>query len=281
VNELILPALWLGLAATLMASVALWTTAFADARPGGAGTQPGRSGWAALSAAARLGAAALLLFAVVLRWRATDQPPWTNMWEFTVAFAASIAVFSLGFGARLRGVPMVGSLVHGVIALLLLAALLLFPPRIDPLVPALRSKGILGLHVGFMVAAYGALALSFCAGILRLVQGDARRFAVLPAAVHLDGVAHASVVLGFPLLTVGVLLGAYWANDAWGRYWAWDPKETSSLITWLIYGAYLHVRGIGGWSGRRAALLLVAGYLAVLFTYFGVNFWISGLHSYA
>jgi ABC-type transport system involved in cytochrome c biogenesis permease subunit len=83
------------------------------------------------------------------------------------------------------------------------------------------------------------------------------------------------------LLTAGVLLGAYWANDAWGRYWAWDPKETSSLVTWLIYGAYLHVSGLRGWTGRRAGVLLAGGYLAVLFTYFGVNFWIGGLHSYA
>ncbi len=89
------------------------------------------------------------------------------------------------------------------------------------------------------------------------------------------------MLVGFPLLTLGIALGAYWANSAWGRYWGWDPKETSALLTWFVYAGYLHARGLRGWEGKRAAYLLVVGFGAVLFTYFAVNFLISGLHSYA
>src|SRR3990172_39223 len=103
----------------------------------------------------------------------------------------------------------------------------------------------------------------------------------LPDAATLDEIAYWSVLVGFPLLTLGIALGAYWANSAWGRYWGWDPKETSALLTWFVYAGYLHARGLRGWEGKRAAWLLVAGFLAVLFTYFAVNFLISGLHSYS
>ncbi|HZP57392.1 MAG TPA: cytochrome c biogenesis protein CcsA, partial [Dehalococcoidia bacterium] len=87
--------------------------------------------------------------------------------------------------------------------------------------------------------------------------------------------------VGFPMLALGIALGAWWANSAWGRYWGWDPKETSALVTWLIYAGYLHARGLRGWKGKRAAGILVVGYVGVLFTYFAVNLWVSGLHSYA
>jgi cytochrome c-type biogenesis protein CcsB len=132
-----------------------------------------------------------------------------------------------------------------------------------------------------MVVSYGVLTVSFGAAVLRLAQGEGTRFARLPSAHVFDNAAHASVVVGFPLLTLGVALGAYWANSAWGRYWGWDPKETASLVTWLIYGAYLHMFNQRSWRGGRGAIILLVGYAAILFTYFGVNLWISGLHSYA
>ena len=99
--------------------------------------------------------------------------------------------------------------------------------------------------------------------------------------VRLEEIAHKSVLIGFPMLALGVALGAWWANDAWGRYWGWDPKETSALVTWLIYAGYLHARGLRGWRGKRSMWLLVIAYGAVLFTYFAVNLWVSGLHSYS
>lgn len=92
---------------------------------------------------------------------------------------------------------------------------------------------------------------------------------------------HGSITFGFPFLTMGILSGAVWANEAWGNYWSWDPKETWSLITWLIYAIYLHIRYKGGWQGTQMSWLSVIGFLSVLFTYFGVNYLLSGLHSYA
>ena len=103
----------------------------------------------------------------------------------------------------------------------------------------------------------------------------------LMAQEVLEEVGYRAVIVGFPLLALGIALGAYWANSAWGRYWGWDAKETSSLVTWLVYAGYLHMRGLRRWQGMRSAVLLVVGFLAVLFTYFGVNLWVSGLHSYS
>jgi cytochrome c-type biogenesis protein CcsB len=102
----------------------------------------------------------------------------------------------------------------------------------------------------------------------------------LPKPLVLDEIGYRAVVVGFPFLTLTVILGAVWAETAWGSYWSWDPKETASLVTWLIYGAYLHARVMRGWRGNRAAWLLVVGFLATLLTYFG-NLIFSGLHSYS
>jgi cytochrome c-type biogenesis protein CcsB len=194
-------------------------------------------------------------------------------------------------------------------------ALLYFPSEVKPLVPALQANRILGLHVTMMVMSYSALSISFGAAVLYLIQWtpakdraapaetapearvDAaggeqpatatatrrvlRRFASLPDTETLGEIAYWSVLVGFPLLTLGIALGAYWANSAWGRYWGWDPKETSALLTWFVYAGYLHARGLRGWEGKRAAWLLVGAFGAVMFTYFAVNFVFSGLHSYA
>ena len=102
----------------------------------------------------------------------------------------------------------------------------------------------------------------------------------LPPLPLLDSLIYRTTVLGFFLLTVGIATGAVWAETAWGRYWSWDPKETWSLITWFIYAALLHARHLKGWHGRRIAWLAVLGFMAVLFTYFGVSFLLTGLHSY-
>ena len=103
----------------------------------------------------------------------------------------------------------------------------------------------------------------------------------MPSKEVLDTINYKSVTLGFVLLTGGIITGAIWANFAWGTYWSWDPKETWSLITWLVYAIYLHARLMRGWQGRKIAWISIVGFLAVLFTYWGVNFLLSGLHSYA
>ena len=103
----------------------------------------------------------------------------------------------------------------------------------------------------------------------------------MPSQEVLDTINYKSITLGFVLLTCGIISGAIWANFAWGTYWSWDPKETWSLITWLIYAIYLHARLMRGWYGKKIAWISIIGFLAVLFTYWGVNFLLSGLHSYA
>src|SRR5512135_1405312 len=113
--------------------------------------------------------------------------------------------------------------------------------------------------------------MSWRAALLYLVQPDEGRRG-LPRPELLDEISYRAVVVGFPFLTLTIVLGAVWADIAWGSYWSWDPKETASLVTWLIFGAYLHARVIRGWEGRRAAGLLIVGFLAILFTFLGSLF---------
>ena len=227
-------------------------------------------------------ALAFLTLSIVSRAIAVGRPPVGNLWEYTVALSWGIVLFTAIFEASFRERLIPAVMLPGAVAMMAVA-LLFFPSEIKPLVPALQSNRILGLHVTTMMLAYSALSVSFGASILYLVQADVsgRRHSRLPDAESLGEVAYWSVLVGFPLLTLGIALGAYWANNAWGRYWGWDPKETSALLTWFVYAGYLHARGLRGWEGKRAAYLLLAGYTAVLFTYFAVNFLISGLHSYA
>ncbi len=112
------------------------------------------------------------------------------------------------------------------------------------------------------------------------VQAHDKVAALFPSLKVLDDVSYKTIMVGFPLLTIGIVTGAAWANYAWGTYWSWDPKETWSLITWFIYAAFLHARFTAGWKGKKTAVLSVVGFAAVIFTYIGVNFLLSGLHSY-
>jgi cytochrome c-type biogenesis protein CcsB len=165
-----------------------------------------------------------------------------------------------------------------IIALLLLifARVQYTPP--DNLVPALQQSALLSAHVASAVVAYGTLTIGFIAAVLYLVQNKYRS-SWLPDLEVLDNITYKSVIIGFPFLTLLIVLGALWADIAWGSYWSWDPKETASLVTWLIYAAYMHTRLIKGWKGVRASILLIAGFLAIAFTFFG-NYIFSGLHSY-
>jgi cytochrome c-type biogenesis protein CcsB len=227
-------------------------------------------------------ALALLTLSIAFRAIAVERPPLGNLWEYTVALGWGMLLFTALFEAAFRERAIAAVMLPCAVAMMAVA-LLFFPSDVRPLVPALQSNRILGLHVTTVMLAYSALSISFGASLLYLLQADGsgRRLARLPDADTLSEVAYWSVLVGFPLLTLGIALGAYWANTAWGRYWGWDPKETAALLTWLVYAGYLHARGLRGWEGKRAAYLLLGGYAAVLFTYFAVNFLISGLHSYA
>jgi cytochrome c-type biogenesis protein CcsB len=150
--------------------------------------------------------------------------------------------------------------------------------------PALQSNW-LAFHVITCFFGYAAFAVSFGISLLFLIQHRWEMISAgigwLPNTKKLDEINYRAIVLGFPMLTVGIITGAAWANYAWGNYWSWDPKETWSLITWLIYAAFLHARITRDWRGRRMAILSLIGFMAVLFTYFGVSYILSGLHSYA
>jgi cytochrome c-type biogenesis protein CcsB len=237
--------------------------------------------------------------AVAARWAAVEHAPVSNLYEFTVAFAFGISAAYLAFetGTRQRRV--------GVVALPIVVAMLgiasLFPSEIVPLIPALQNGPLMTIHVSTMMTSYAVLTVAFCGAAIYLAQGGEgkRRFQSLPSAEAAGDLAHRAVMVGFPLLGLGIALGAWWANSAWGRYWGWDPKETSALVTWLSMAAYFHARaGSGSVTGapgirhlvperiRRGwrpdpMWWLVAMWGLVMFTYFGVNLWVSGLHSYA
>ncbi len=225
--------------------------------------------------------ASLVLLAIGLLVRAylVGRGPWGNLYEFSVAFAFGIIGGYL-YLARRYPIRAIAFIPIGVAAFLLGYAFTL-PQDISPLVPALDNPPLLTIHVAMAMISYGIFAVSFGAAVGYLVQGRENRVSWLPPAKVLDEVAYRAVIIGFPIFATLIILGSWWASIAWGRYWGWDPKETSALVTWLIYAVYLHARSQRGWAGRPAALILVIGFAAVLFTYLGGNLFFGGLHSYS
>jgi ABC-type transport system involved in cytochrome c biogenesis permease subunit len=214
---------------------------------------------------------------LVLRGFAVGHGPFTNQYEFAVSFGWGMIGAYIYFEHRYH-IRTIALLILPITTAMLLYALSVGATA-DPLVPALQNNLLLTVHVAVAIAAYGAFAVSFAAGVLYLIQPPEGRPG-LPKLEVLDELGYRAVIIGFPLLTMTVVLGAVWAEIAWGSYWSWDPKETASLLTWLVYGAYLHARVARGWVGRRAAWLLIAGFASVLFCFFG-NLFFGGLHSYA
>jgi cytochrome c-type biogenesis protein CcsB len=229
-----------------------------------------------------------LILSQVLRTIVTRHAPWSNLFEFSVSFTAALLLSYLIFEARFHERVRAWGLYVCLLSVVTLVIAIYVGTTYNlitgsaQLIPALQDQPILTLHVSMAIFAYALFSVAFGTGLIILLQGGrGQRIAWLPSAEAADELGYKAVIIGFPLLALNLILGAYWANYAWGHFWSWDPKETSALITWLIYAVYLHARGIRGWRGKRIGWLLVIGFAATLFTYYGVSFLVPSLHSYA
>lgn len=238
---------------------------------------------------AAVGGLGLQTLSLIWRWVESYQmgighAPLSNFYESLVFFAWAIIFISHLFFRRFMA-SYLGSLSAWLACLLLAyASFGGHASEIMPLMPALKSNWLV-IHVVTCFLAYAAFALACGSAFLYLWNRRRDRSPQTPGREtrlgrELDDLIYRAIIIGFFLLTVGILTGAVWAESAWGRYWSWDPKETWSLITWLIYAGLLHARLVRGWQGKRIAVLAVIGFLAVLFTYFGVSFLLPGLHAY-
>ncbi len=217
-----------------------------------------------------------LVLALITRAVAAGRGPFSNMYEFSMAFAAGVLFAYLVTERRYKLYSL--GLVVLPVALGMLWYATTIPSEIEPLVPALQNNLLLTLHVAVAILAYGFFSVSFGAAVLYLVRSWMGAGETSLSA--LDDAGHRSALLGFPAMALVIILGSIWAEQAWGRWWGWDPKETASLITFFVYAGYLHTRVVQGWAGAKSAVLLLVGFGAVLFTYFG-NLFFSGLHAYS
>ncbi len=224
-------------------------------------------------------ALALTAAAVVGRAILVGHAPWSNLHEFSLAFAATtlLTYVLLARSHPIAGLaPFVALLAAGLIGFALS-----LDDRVDPLVPALQQPVLLTVHVGTAMAAYAIAGVAFVAAAAEIGQRAAQdRIGLLPSAATLRAVGHRAVLIAFPVLTVAIALGSVWANLAWRSYWRNDPKELAAAATWLVFGAYLHVAGRRDRLAALAPWLVVLGFAGVLFTYIGAGLFIVGEHSY-
>ena len=218
---------------------------------------------------------ALHTAALIVRTVQSGHAPFTNMYE-SISFLAWASALAFVLIDRKFRIPKIGAyLMLVAVGLVALASSPLMPKDATPLVPALQSYW-LWLHVSVTLLGEAFFAVAFITSIMYLAAKTPEKMA------EMDSVSYRCVAVGFPLFTLGGLVfGMVWAYQAWGTYWSWDPKEVWSLITWFVFALYLHTRIVMGWKGKRSAIIAIIGFLAALFTYFGVNYLLSGLHSYA
>jgi cytochrome c-type biogenesis protein CcsB len=270
--------------------------------------------WRSASLAAFLGLSAHAL-SVVARGFAAGRVPWGNMYEYSSLLALLVVAGYLFVVEGIFKVRVLGGFVLAFSVLTMAIAVMFLYVGPGPLVPALNSYWI-KIHVVAAITGSSLFALGCIVTILYLAKdrrerrsmavapimggsvdlddapphfeagadepvGGVTRRGILPSAAVLDRVAYRTIAFAFPIWTFAVIAGAIWAEQAWGRYWGWDPKETWSFITWVIFAGYLHARATSGWRGRRAAVIALVGFASLLVTYYAVNLWIVGLHSYA
>ena len=223
-------------------------------------------------------AASLLMFAeTTVRSVKIQFVAITNTFESLIFFAGTIClvlfIYRLRSGGKTFPFVVFGGTITAII-LLAIASSPLAPKEVLPPIPALQSSWLV-LHVTFSFIGEAFFAVAFAAAIYYLISSDEEKRS------RLDRLMYTTVAIGYPIFTAGALIfGAIWAQVAWGNYWSWDPKETWALITWLVYTAYLHTRLIKRLRGKTSAILVIIGFLVTIFTFFGVNYLLSGLHSY-
>lgn len=230
-------------------------------------------------------------FAIILRWVESyrleiGHAPLSNLYESLIFFAWSIILLYMliEWRTKNRSIGPFASLLAFLI--MAYASFTSVDSGIQPLIPALKSNWLIA-HVVTCFVGYAAFGIAFGLSIMYFLkrldnEKKGKLFLkAIPRTSILDELNYQMIIIGFVLLTLGIITGSVWAYSAWGRYWGWDPKETWSLITWLVYAAVLHSRMIRGWRGKKMAFLSIIGFFCVIFTYLGVNLVLSGLHSYA
>lgn len=261
--------------------------------------------------------AGIALFVILgNRWIVHGYFPLSNLYESLLFLAWSLMALYLFLETKINS-NLIGAIILPIILLLTGFADLTLPiemQKASPLVPALQSNWLM-MHVSLMMLSYATLIIGSLLCILYLVltsrktskenlitsaelsdpQLVLRENTLLPnlnlrtqqknnsltkLLDNIDNLSYRIISFGFPLLTIGIIAGAVWANEAWGAYWSWDPKETWALITWLVFASYLHARIVKGWEGKQSAILGTAGFFSVWICYLGVNFLAQGLHSY-
>ena len=240
-----------------------------------------KDGVAKVAVGLQIAGLALHTAALVCRGIGAGRLPLTNQYEFATSFAWGLCLVSLIFVLKFK-FPVLGAFSAPVVFLIIGYAAMQ-SKEVKNLMPALRSNW-LGFHVSTAIIAYGAFGVSCVLGIIFLLRDKMKESGFLdqhiPSREKLDMLSYRSVALGLLFLTFTIITGAIWAERAWGSYWSWDPKETWSLVTWLVYATYLHLRIRRGWQGKSAAIFAVAGFVCVIFTYIGVNTLLPGVHSY-
>ena len=273
-------------------------TAYGDATVAPVGD--GDDGTARVARAERVGRIAVSLTvlafllhaaAVVCRGIAASRPPWGNMYEFSTTGALAVTGVFLVLLSR-RPIRYLGTFVVLPVLLTLGLAVSVLYTESAQLVPALKSVWLV-IHVSAAIISSGILTIAFAQSVCFLVQDRRERVPAeqrqasfmdrLPTAAALDRSAYKMHAFAYPIWTFAIIAGAIWAENAWGRYWGWDPKETWAFITWMVYTTYLHARATAGWKGRAAAILALVGFASLLFNFVGINSFFGGgsLHSYA
>nr|UAD87159.1 heme attachment to plastid cytochrome c [Gracilaria pacifica] len=237
----------------------------------------------------------LLSTSLISRWISNGYFPLSNLYESLIFLTWGLTFLQLILEKQNKS-PLIGSITTPIGLFTIAFASLSLPENMkeaSPLVPALRSNWLM-MHVSIMMISYATLILGSLLSILFLVLYNIRnrkknntqlntttqQLSRITLLQSIDNLSYRTIGLGFPLLTIGIIAGAVWANEAWGSYWSWDPKETWALITWLIFAAYLHSRLNKAWVGEKPAILASIGFVVVWICYLGVNFLGQGLHSY-